>query len=162
VRGSRTRDLAPVAALVTADVIELAPSRHWSAAVREQWSDFWSSPLADSRIVTSADRASLYRMFDYRQRLVEALEQFDAEPTTSGSTGQVVISPWSGEVHRLEAAIARLEDRFGCSPAARLKLGVSVAQAASHVAAAQKSRSAGRYSELRGRPVVDAVEGTGV
>lgn len=39
--------------------------------------------------------------------------------------GQPVLSPWAAEIHRLESVISKLEDRFGLTPLARLRLGVS-------------------------------------
>ena len=159
-RGARTRDLVavPIVVDVVSDVP--VPADHWSDAVVEQWGEFWRSPLADDRVTTSADMAALVRLFDFRQRLVEALEAFDAEPVVLGSSGQDVLSPWAAEVHRLVAVVDRLEAHFGCTPAARLKLGVSVAQAGAAVARAARDRApAGRYSSLRGGR--DAVEGNG-
>lgn len=35
------------------------------------------------------------------------------------------MSPWAQEIHRLEAAVSKLEERFGLTPMARLKLGVT-------------------------------------
>ena len=55
---------------------------------------------------------------------MHADEQFDLEPIVVGSTGQPTMSPWAAERHRLMAAIDKLEDRFGFSPLARLRLGV--------------------------------------
>lgn len=71
------------------------------------------------------DGPALRRLFDLRDRLVKALEALDAEPIVVGSTGQPTMSPWAAEVHRLEAAVSKLEDKFGLTPLARLKLGVT-------------------------------------
>jgi len=152
-----------VAVPIVVDVVSDVPAAadHWSDAVVEQWREFWLSPLADDRVTTPADMAVLVRLFDFRQRLVEALEAFDAEPVVMGSSGlNPVLSPWAAEVHRLASAVERMEAQFGCTPAARLKLGVSVARAGAAVARAERDRApAGRYSSLRGGR--DAVEGNG-
>lgn len=152
VRGSRTLDLVPTPIdRVDRPMGRPSASPHWCPAVAEGWAQFWASPLADPRIITEADKATLIRLFDYRQRLIEALERFDEAPTTIGSQGQEILSIWAAEVHRLEAAIARLEDRFGLTPAARLKLGVSVAR--QHAATARAARlGSSSYAHLRETP----------
>jgi hypothetical protein len=65
-------------------------------------------------------------LFEYRHELADAQARYRAEPLVEGSTGQPVLSPFAAEVHRLEGVIAKLEDRFGLTPLARLRLGVTL------------------------------------
>lgn len=101
------------------------PDVSWAPEVAEAWHEFASSPLADPRILKSTDLPALRRLFSYQDRLVRAVAAFDLDPTATGSMGQEVLSPWAQEIHRLEAEIQRLEDRFGLTPLARLRLGVT-------------------------------------
>ncbi len=96
----------------------------WVPDVLEAWSEFWSSPLADPHVLKPTDTPALRRLFDLRDRLAKAQAQFDEEPMSAGSMGQPTLSPWAAEIHRLEAEVDKLEDRFGLTPLARLRLGV--------------------------------------
>jgi hypothetical protein len=111
----------------------------WPDVVQQAWAEFWSSPLADPRIMKPTHLPALRRLFDLRARLIHADEQFDLEPVVVGSTGQPTMSPWAAERHRLMAAVDKLEDRFGFSPLACLRLGVTFEEGVS---------LAGRNAEL--------------
>jgi len=102
-----------------------APDPEWHGEVTEAWNDFWSSQLAGSQVLKVTDAPALRRLFVYRDRLLSALTAFDLESIVVGSTGQPTLSPWAAEVHRLEAAVSKLEDKFGLTPMARMKLGIS-------------------------------------
>ena len=132
-RGARTKDVGRVSALpvrVAAGAMP-APSVDWPDEVQSSWLEYWSSPLADPRILKSTDVPALRRLFDLRGRLVAAVEAFDAQPIVSGSMGQETMSPWAAEIHRLEAAIGKLEDKFGLTPLGRLRLGVTLEEGVS-------------------------------
>ena len=101
------------------------PEPSWCEPVVEGWNDFWSSQMAGPQILKVTDRPALKRLFDMRNRLVGALSSFDDEPIVVGSTGQPTLSPWAQEVHRLEGVVSKLEDKFGLTPMARMKLGVT-------------------------------------
>lgn len=124
-QGRGTRDAGAVVALPPKQSALLArqvdPS--WPATVQSAWVELWQSPLAGH--VRDTDQPALRRLFDYRAALVRAQVAFDAEPTSVGSTGQPVLSPWAAEIHRLEGQIQKLEDRFGLTPLSRLRLGVT-------------------------------------
>lgn len=125
-RGAKTADIGKIVALPTpVRPVIPAPSAHWRTEVVEGWSDFWCSPLAGPAVMKVTDGPALRRLFDLRHRLLDAMDDFDAEPIVTGSTGQPTMSPWAQEVHRLEAAVGRLETSFGLTPLARLKLGVT-------------------------------------
>jgi P27 family predicted phage terminase small subunit len=95
--------------------------------VRESWITFWRSPLAEHVIDTDATALRrLFRMYEQRERY---LEQANEETLSLGSTGQIVLHPLVKEVDALDAKILALEDRFGLSPMARLKLQVTLGDA---------------------------------
>lgn len=92
------------------------------------WNEFWASDL--SGLVLTADRpalARLFRMYDLRERMERQLLK---QPFVLGSTGQLVSHPAAKEIASLDGRIVALEDRFGITPLARLKLGVTFGQAA--------------------------------
>lgn len=121
----KTKDVGAVVALVPAQQSPMVATADlaWRDDVREAWAELWSSPLAGHFRPT--DVPALRRLFDYRHQLIEAGERYAEEPMTVGSMGQPVLSPWAAEVHRLEATVQKLEDRFGLTPMSRLRLGVT-------------------------------------
>ncbi len=66
-------------------------------------------------------------MYDERERLDR---QFRRSPFVTGSTGQTVAHPSAKLVASLDGRIVALEDRFGITPLARMKLGIAVGEAA--------------------------------
>jgi hypothetical protein len=125
-RGTRTKDVGTVSRLpVVRAAAAPLPAEHWAPEVAEGWHELWSSPLADPKVLKPTDVPALRRLFEFRHQLVLARQRFDAEPEVVGSMGQPVLSPWAGEIHRLEGVISKLEDRFGLTPLARLRLGVT-------------------------------------
>ena len=119
-----TKDVALVLVPVVSVQIP-PPDVRWRAEVVESWNDLWSSPMAGAKVLQPSDAFALRRLFTYRHRLLDALDALDAEPIVVGSMGQPTLSPWAQEVHRLEAALSKLEDKFGLTPMARMRLGVS-------------------------------------
>lgn len=122
---TNTQDVGVVRALPSVKPMVPAPQPHWRTEVAEGWNDFWSSLLASPQVMKPTDGPALTRLFDMRHRLLEAQAAFDAEPIVVGSTGQPTLSPWAAELHRLEGVVGKLEDKFGLTPLARLKLGVT-------------------------------------
>lgn len=122
---TNTPDIGVVRALPAPSPTVPAPDPSWQPEVIEAWHDFWCSPMAGPAVMKATDAPALRRLFAYRSRLLVALEAMDAEPIVLGSTGQPTMSPWAAEIHRLEGAVAKLEQQFGLTPMARLKLGVT-------------------------------------
>lgn len=122
---TNTKDVGVVRALPSASPVVPSPDPSWRPEVVEGWNDFWCSPLAGPQVMKPTDGPALRRLFDYRSRLMVALEAMDVEPIVVGSTGQPTMSPWAAEIHRLEGAVAKLEEKFGLTPMSRLKLGVT-------------------------------------
>lgn len=101
-------------------------------SVTTAWVAFWESPLAN-HVITS-DYMALRRLFE----MYERREEFDAEgmrePVSVGSQKQEVLNPLLKAVDVLDAKILALEDRFGMSPMARLKLQVQLGDASRSIA----------------------------
>lgn len=128
-QGKGTRDVGAVSAVATS--VPSAPHPSGSkllAATVEAWETFWSDELAG--LVKPADMPALvrlFRMYDLRERMERQLLK---QPFAEGSTGQIVVHPASKEMASLDGRILALEDRFGITPAGRLKLGVVFGAAA--------------------------------
>ena len=94
----------------------------------DAWTSFWESELAS--LVKPSDTPALVRLF----RMYDTRERFErlvlAQPMVPGSMGQPKVNPAAAEVASLDTRITALEDRFGLSPAARLKLGITFGAAA--------------------------------
>lgn len=115
-----------VAAVLPADAgVEIpAPSKHWSADVVEQWNEAWRA--MGPTWVAASDLGACRRLFDYRHRLAE-LEAMDV--VTEGSQKQLVASPWAKAAQEIRSEVRQLEDRFGLSPLARLRIGITLGEA---------------------------------
>lgn len=128
-RGKRTRDIGapPVRAVGTVPALPQS-EKPLLKATQEAWAAFWSTePLA--ALVMPADRPALdrlFRMYDLRERLERMVIR---QPFMEGSTGQPVVNPAAKEVASLDGRILQLEDRFGITPMARLKLGIAFGEA---------------------------------
>jgi P27 family predicted phage terminase small subunit len=128
-RGSRTRDVGvPPARLVGSVPAVPSSEKPLLKVTREAWVAFWSTePLA--ALVMPADRSALdrlFRMYDMRERMERMVAR---QPFMEGSTGQPVVNPAAKEVASLDGRILALEDRFGITPMARLKLGIAFGEA---------------------------------
>lgn len=92
------------------------------------WESFWRSELAS--LAKESDHPALVRLF----RMYDMRASFEAmvlaQPMVAGSKGQPRVNPITSEIASLDSRIVALEDRFGLSPAARLKLGVTFGAAA--------------------------------
>ena len=102
----------------------------WRETTVERWVQFWASPLAQQ--VEQSDLGSFRRLFwlyDELDRLREAIEQTGR--VVAGSQGQPRPNPLYKQVETFQAEARQLEDRFGLSPLARLRLGITFADAAS-------------------------------
>jgi len=92
---------------------------------REAWTDFWGSEVA--KVVDAAtDRSTLIRLFtlkDERERCYRAVRK---ERLVTGSRNQPVLNPLYRQLATLDSEIRQLEDRFGLTPQARAKLGLTL------------------------------------
>jgi P27 family predicted phage terminase small subunit len=97
-------------------------------ATRDAWATFWGSPLAG--LVVDSDLPALERLFQLYDERARAWRGYKRRRLVEGSQGQPVASPLFRVAMALESEIRPLEDRFGVTPAARLKLGIRLGEAA--------------------------------
>ena len=95
---------------------------------REAWECYWSSSLP--QLLTEADRPALIRLFDLYDQRERISRVFHREPFSTGSTGQKIVNPAARELASLDGRIIALEDRFAITPLARMKLGITIGEAA--------------------------------
>jgi P27 family predicted phage terminase small subunit len=101
----------------------------WRAGTVERWHEFWCSPLAQQ--VEASDYGSLRRLwglYDELDRLWDAVNETGR--VVGGSQGQPRPNPLFKQIEAFQAEARQLEDRFGLSPLARLRLGITFADAA--------------------------------
>jgi P27 family predicted phage terminase small subunit len=101
----------------------------WRAGTVERWQEFWCSPLAQQ--VEASDYGSLRRLwglYDELDRLWDAVNETGR--VVVGSQGQPRPNPLFKQIEAFQAEARQLEDRFGLSPLARLRLGITFADAA--------------------------------
>jgi P27 family predicted phage terminase small subunit len=127
----RQRSNTPDAGVLPRAPSGMVPSANgqWRAGTVERWHEFWCSPLAQQ--VEASDYGSLRRLwglYDELDRLWEAVE--DTGRVVMGSQKQPRPNPLFKQIEAFQAEARQLEDRFGLSPLARLRLGITFADAA--------------------------------
>jgi P27 family predicted phage terminase small subunit len=103
------------------------PRRRWLRATERAWGSFWGSDVAS--LVTPADMGALQRLHDLYDERERALRGYRKQRLVEGSMGQRVINPLGRAIATFDAEIRALEDRFGLTPQARLRLGVVFGEA---------------------------------
>ena len=124
-RRNREQEVAVLTGNVLVDPPE-APAA-WLVPTKRAWQSYWQSPVAG--MLDEADVPALLRLFSYRDEHERFSRAFVKNPFVPGSKGQPVLSPLAGLILNLERAIVALEDRYGLSPASRMKLNISVGEA---------------------------------
>lgn len=109
------------------------PDRAWLKATTEAWVDYWNSDVS-GLIQRDSDAAAVKRLFDYRDEHARALAAYRKSRITTGVRQQVKVSPMGAMVIKLERLILPLEDRYGLSSLARLRLGAEVGATAKSLA----------------------------
>jgi P27 family predicted phage terminase small subunit len=127
----RQRSNTPDAGVLPRAPSGMVPSANdqWRAGTVERWHEFWCSPLAQQ--VEASDYGSLRRLwglYDELDRLWDAVEETGR--VVVGSQGQPRPNPLFKQIEAFQAEARQLEDRFGLSPLARLRLGITFADAA--------------------------------
>lgn len=127
-------------------------------AAREAWVAFWRSDVS-ALVNRHADLTALRRWavcLSERERVWAKLRK---EWTVTGSMGQRVINPLGTYMDRLTREIARYEDKFGMTPQARMRLGVTFG----HFRRAMQDAGDAGHAEIEEMPddVMDAIFTTG-
>ncbi len=105
-----------------------APPEGLSGAALTAWEAFWRSPVA-AAVDTSSDLPALHRLFGLYEERERAFRGMRRRWIVAGSTGQPSLNPLAKYLAYLDDGIRALEDRFGLTPMARLKLGIAVGEA---------------------------------
>lgn len=91
------------------------------------WEEFFASPLAG--LVKPTDLSVVRRLWTYYQQHDELTRIFAKSRLVSGSTGQPRMNPAHDALMKMETSILRLENELGLTPSARLRLGITFADA---------------------------------
>jgi P27 family predicted phage terminase small subunit len=92
------------------------------------WEAFWVSDVAQA-IDPASDMHRVERWITYLDEWGRAMRAFRKARLSTGSTGQLVLSPLAAYVRQLEVALAAAETELGMTPLARMKLGLAAGQA---------------------------------
>jgi P27 family predicted phage terminase small subunit len=94
----------------------------------EAWEAFRRSEVAQA-IDVASDMPRVERWITYLDEWGRAMRALRKARLSTGSTGQLVLSPLAGYVRQLEVALAAAETELGMTPLARMKLGLAAGQA---------------------------------
>src|SRR6266536_1128862 len=97
-------------------------------ATRDDWVEFWRSPLGS--LVVAADFPAVRRLFTLYDERSRAYSGYRRERLVLGGNKQQALNPLLAAMGMLDKEIRALEDRFGLTPMARLRLGVALGEAA--------------------------------
>ena len=93
----------------------------------DDWNRYFNSQLAG--LVQETDLSAVRRLWNYYQQHDELTEIFAKSRLVAGSTGQPRMNPAADALLKMETAILRLENELGLTPSARLRLGITFADA---------------------------------
>lgn len=96
---------------------------------KERWLVFWSSPVS-KMVDLDSDMPALERLFFLYDERLRASRGFRRQRMVEGSQGQSVVNPLAKLLKDFDAEIRQLEDRFGLTPMARMRLGFTFGEAA--------------------------------
>lgn len=111
-------------------VPELPDADTMQPSTIEAWEAFWSSELAAAVVIDETDMPALVRLFVMRDDHARFVEEYRTQPIVEGSKGQPVATPVFAMAQSLAKEIRALEDRFGGTPLARLRISVEMGEAA--------------------------------
>lgn len=107
---------------------------------KDRWEAYWRSAIS-SAVDLNADFGLVERWIRSVDEWHRAYRSFRKERVTTGSTGQLVLSPLAKLISQLESEIGRCEQQLGLTPIARLKLGLTANQERLTAAALNRSLS---------------------
>lgn len=97
------------------------------ASTRAEWEALWASDLAAALAETSLP--ALERLFLLRDEWRRCMRAARKERLVAGSRGQPVVHPLAKRADELLSHIRSLEQEFGLTPLARVRLGLAATQA---------------------------------
>lgn len=113
---------------------------------KDQWAELWSSELA-AIWNRDSDLIAMRRLFELYDRLDRYEREAGRESLVAGSKGQLRLNPLVAEADTLRNQILALEDRFGMTPMARLKLGIDLGKAQQSLQQTNARLAAGGYED---------------
>lgn len=120
---------------------------------RTRWEAYWRSAVS-SAVDLNADLGLVERWIRSVDEWHRAYRDFRKSRVTTGSTGQLVLSPLAKLISQLEGEISRCEQQLGLTPVARLKLGLTANQ--ERLTAAALNRSLSQDDSDPHRDAIDA------
>lgn len=138
-RAPKRPELGIVAAKPASFVIPSPPTGLLKPS-RDRWEAYWRSAVS-SAVDLLADRGLVERWIRSVDEWERAYRDFRKSRITTGSTGQLVLSPLAKLIGQLEGEISRCEQQLGLTPVARLKLGLTANQERLTAAALNRSLS---------------------
>ena len=128
-----------------------APPRDWLKVTRLRWLDYWQSEVG--RVVEAqTDAMTLVRLFSLYDERERAYRAYKRRRMVPGSQGQPVVNPIWKQAAVMDAEIRQLEDRFGITPQARLKLGIRLGEAMRSLEDMNRELNDGGEDEKHGDP----------
>jgi hypothetical protein len=95
-----------------------------SVSAQRRWTELWKTDVAGAwRAEHHAGIRRLLELYDLRDF---AHARYKERPESTGSTGQLTVSPWAKELDSLDKRIEILENAYGLNPYAWNRLGVEV------------------------------------
>jgi len=99
---------------------------------RDAWNHLWRSPLRQA--YAESDLPALHRWVWWYDQWLRTAEQItQTGPTRSGARGDVVLRPSVRFLKACEEALQSLEEAFGMTPLARMRLGITCSEGQSTV-----------------------------
>lgn len=125
---ARTHTRPELAALPSRSIVgHPKPPGGLLKATRQLWDSYWQSPVAAAAL--HIDLAGLERWILAVDEYNRTLKAIRKDRLVDGSAGQPRLNPLAGYLKQCGATIKQLEEAYGLTPMARLKLGISTAQA---------------------------------
>ncbi len=111
-----------------------APPEGLDPAAVDYWYGYLGSVVGRSVVNLDTDGPALRRWAACVSQRLKLQPQLDATPLVKGSMGQKVVNPINTLIVNLTREIERLEEHFGMTPLARMRLGIAIGEAADSLA----------------------------
>ncbi len=133
-----------------------APPEGLDPAAVDSWYGYLGSVVGRSVVNLDTDGPALRRWAACVSQRLKLQPQLDETPLVKGSMGQKVVNPINTLIVNLTREIERLEEHFGMTPLARMRLGIAIGEAAESLDALRRSLDAD--AEAPAAPDDDALE----